>query len=366
MRKKTTLRAPLPVIGPVDDPYSLYHQMRQFLEWLLERNYSDMGIRNRETNLRAFVAWCDERGVTRPQEVTRQVIERYQRYLFLYRQKNGEPLTGRSQQIRLAPLRVWFRWLVRNHRILSNPAADMEMPRVEKRLPKHTLSADEAERVLNVPDVTGALGVRDRAILETLYSTGVRRAELVALEVDAIDHERGTLMVRQGKGKRDRMVPIGECALAWIRKYLDEVRPQLMLGDGSRVLYLTRHGEALSVGEAGRMVSECIKRSGLEKSGSCHLFRHTMATLMLENGADVRFVQAMLGHADLKTTQIYTHVAIRALKEVHSATHPARLQREARDEAQDDAVLHRPLWRVRPRATDAAMAGDAVKNPEER
>jgi integrase/recombinase XerD len=325
-----------------------------------------MGIRNRETNLRAFVAWCDERGVTRPQEVTRQVIERYQRYLFLYRQKNGEPLTGRSQQIKLAPLRVWFRWLVRNHRILSNPAADMEMPRVEKRLPKHTLSADEAERVLNVPDVTGALGVRDRAILETLYSTGVRRAELVALEVDAIDHERGTLMVRQGKGKRDRMVPIGERALAWIRKYLDEVRPQLMLGDGSRVLYLTRHGEALSVGEAGRMVSECIKRSGLEKSGSCHLFRHTMATLMLENGADVRFVQAMLGHADLKTTQIYTHVAIRALKEVHSATHPARLQRASRDEAQDDAVLRRPLWRVRPRATDAAMAGDAVKNPEER
>ncbi|GJH14839.1 site-specific tyrosine recombinase XerC [Caballeronia novacaledonica] len=354
-------RAPLPVIGPVDDAQSLYHQMRQFLEWQRERNYSEMGIKNRETNLRAFVAWCDERGLTRPQEVTRPVIERYQRYLFLYRQKNGEPLSGRSQQIKLAPLRVWFRWLVRNHRILSNPAADMEMPRVEKRLPKHVLSAQEAERILNVPDVTSALGIRDRAILETLYSTGVRRSELVALEVDALDYERGTLMVRQGKGKRDRLVPIGERALAWIRKYLDEVRPQLMLGDGNRTLYLTRHGEALSVGEAGRMASDYIKRSGLEKSGSCHLFRHTMATLMLENGADVRFVQAMLGHANLETTQLYTHVAIRALKEVHTATHPARLQRQE----QDGAAGHKPLWRVR-KATDAGLVEDARQNPEER
>lgn len=363
MRKRNLPRAPLPVIGPADDPHSLYHQMRQFLEWLRERNYSEMGIRNREANLRAFVAWCDERGVTRPQEVTRLVIERYQRYLFLYRKADGEPLTGRGQQIRLAPLRVWFRWMVRNHRILSNPAADMEMPRVEKRLPRHTLSAQEAEQILNVPDVTSALGIRDRAMLETLYSTGVRRAELVALEVDAIDYERGTLMVRQGKGMRDRMVPIGERALAWIRKYLDEVRPQLMLGDGNRALFLTRHGEALGVKEAGRMAGDYIRRSGLEKSGACHLFRHTMATLMLENGADVRFVQAMLGHADLKTTQIYTHVAIRALKEVHTATHPARLQR--RDEVPDEVMAHRPLWR-RPQASDAAADDDVQKNPDER
>jgi site-specific recombinase XerD len=120
MRKKTTLRAPLPVIGPVDDPYSLYHQMRQFLEWLLERNYSDMGIRNRETNLRAFVAWCDERGVTRPQEVTRQVIERYQRYLFLYGWRwatsftthgDGAVLSGVSSERRSRS-----RWIVAGHR----------------------------------------------------------------------------------------------------------------------------------------------------------------------------------------------------------------------------------------------------------
>ncbi|AQH01657.1 recombinase XerD [Burkholderia sp. KK1] len=357
MRKRKTPRAPLPVIGPADDPQSLYHQMRQFLEWQRERNYSEMGIKNRETNLRAFVAWCDERGLIRPQEVTRPVIERYQRYLFLYRQKNGEPLSGRSQQIKLAPLRVWFRWLVRHHRILSNPAADMEMPRVEKRLPKHVLSEQEAEQILNVPDVTSSLGIRDRAILETLYSTGVRRSELVALEVGALDYERGTLMVRQGKGKRDRLVPIGERALAWIRKYLDEVRPQLMLGDGNRTLYLTRHGEALSVSEAGRMASDYIRRSGLDKSGSCHLFRHTMATLMLENGADVRFVQAMLGHANLETTQIYTHVAIRALKEVHTATHPARLQRQERDAEPG----HKPMWRVK-----KVVNGDAPKNPEGR
>lgn len=328
--------APLPVIGPPDDPQSLYHQMRQYLEWQRVRNYSGRTIENRENNLRLFIAWCDERGVTRPQEVTRPILERYQRHLFLYRKPNGEALSGGSQMKRLEPVRGWFRWLVRQLRILSNPAADLEMPRVEKRLPKHILSAEEAERILNEPDVTSAMGLRDRAMLETLYSTGVRRAELAALKVHDIDFDRGTLMVRQGKGKRDRLIPIGERALAWIRKYLDQARPQLMPGDDERTLYLTIYGEAVHINTLSRLVNGYIAQAGLEKSGSCHLFRHTMATLMLENGADVRFVQAMLGHADLKTTQIYTHVAIRALKEIHTATHPARLER--RGDAREQTV----------------------------
>ncbi|QBR00417.1 site-specific tyrosine recombinase XerC [Paraburkholderia pallida] len=301
--------------------------MKRHLEWLLTRNYSVESIRLKEGYLRQFIQWCDERGVGRPQEVTRAVLERYQRHLYLYRKKDGQPLSGYAQHQRLTPIRVWFRWLVRQHRILSNPAADLEMPRIEQRLPRHILSVPEAEQILAVPDVTSAMGLRDRAILETLYSTGIRRLELVSLEVHDIDHERGTLMVREGKGKRDRMVPVGDRALAWIRKYLDEVRPQLMLGDDNPALFLSIQGEAIGATPLGHLVREYIRRSGLQKSGACHLFRHTMATLMLENGADVRFVQAMLGHADLKTTQVYTHVAIRALKEIHTATHPARLER---------------------------------------
>ena len=245
------------------DPYSLYHQMRPFLE-------------------------------------------RYQRYLFLYRKKNGEALSGRSQHMRLVPVKVWFRWLVRNHRILSNPAADIDMPRVEKRLPRHVLSAEEAERILNVPDVTSSLGIRDQAMLETFYSTGMRRAELVGLHVHDGDHERGTVMIREGKGKRSRLIPIGERALAWIRKYLDEVRPQIALANDEGALFLALTGDSIGTRSLGLLVSDYIKRSGVDKPGSCHLFRHTMATLMLENGADVRFVQVMLGHAQLTSTQIYT------------------------------------------------------------
>lgn len=220
------------------------------------------------------------------------------------------------------------------------------MPRVEKRLPKHILSADEAERILNVPDVSSALGIRDRAILKTFYSTGIRRTELTNLHVHDVDQDRGTVMIREGKGKRDRLIPIGARALAWIRKYLDEVRPQLSLADDGGTLFLTVLGDAIDPRSLGQMVSDYIKASGVNKSGSCHLFRHTMATLMLENGADVRFVQVMLGHAQLTSTQVYTQVAIRALKEIHTATHPARLERREQQQEIDEARPTRLLHRV--------------------
>lgn len=345
MRKKLT-KAALPVIGPVDDAASLYYEMRRFLQWMRERNYSEGTVEHRETHLRGFITWCDERGVTYPQEVTRPVLERYQRHLFLYRKKDGEALSGRSQHMRLVPVKMLFRWLTRQNRILSNPAADLEMPRVEKRLPKHILSAEEAERVLNVADVTSSLGIRDRAILETLYSTGVRRAELVSLHVHDVDADRGTLMVREGKGKRDRLIPIGERALAWIAKYRDEVRPQLSLAQDDGTLFLALTGEPIGPRSLGELVRDYIKASGIGKTGSCHLFRHTMATLMLENGADVRFVQVMLGHAQLTSTQIYTQVAIRVLKDIHTATHPARLERQEEAEQIDEVQPRRLLRRI--------------------
>jgi len=328
------------VIGPANDPASLYHQMQPFLQWMLEKNYSTNTVANREDYLRYFISWCDERGLTRPTEITRPILERYQRYLFLYRKKDGQPLSNRSQSTRIVPIRAWFKWLTKNNRLLYNPASDLDMPRMERRLPRHILSEQEAERVLNVPDTSTDLGVRDRAMLETLYSTGMRRMELIGLGVFDLDFERGTVMVRQGKGKRDRMIPIGERALAWILKYRDQVRPQFALADDGKggsdgghgngqgaTLFLTQQGEAFTPNRLTQLVRDIINAAGIHKKGSCHLFRHTMATLMLENGADIRFIQAMLGHAELSTTQIYTQVSIVKLKEIHTLTHPARLQR---------------------------------------
>jgi len=317
---------PLPVIGTAE-PHSLYYQMQPFLHWLREKNYSHRTVDNRETYLRYFIQWCDERGLTRPQEITRPILERYQRYLFLYRKKDGQPLSARSQSTRIVPIRAWFKWLTKTNRILYNPAADLDLPRMEQRLPKHILSADEADRILNLPDIRTPTGLRDRALLETLYSTGMRRMEVIGLNQWDIDYERGTVMIRQGKGKKDRMIPIGERALAWIQKYRDSVRPQLALAQDEGTLFLTQLGEAFTPNRLTQLVRDTIDAAKINKRGSCHLFRHTMATLMLENGADIRFIQAMLGHSELSTTQIYTQVSIVKLKEIHTLTHPARLKR---------------------------------------
>jgi integrase/recombinase XerD len=299
------------------------------LEALRVQNYSEYTVKNRRVFLGFFLAWCHDRGITEPTDVTRPILEHYQRYLFHYRKKNGEPMSFRSQHTRLAPLRVWFRWMARQHYILNNPASEIELPRLEHRLPKHVLSAGEAEQVLSQPRINDPLGLRDRAILETLYSTGMRRMEMIHLKLYDLDTERGTVTIRQGKGKKDRVIPIGDRAAAWVDKYIREARPQLVVEPDDRTVFLSNAGEPFCLDHLSNLVRAYVDAANIGKRGACHLFRHSMATLMLENGADIRFIQQMLGHADLNSTQIYTHVSIRKLKEIHTATHPAKLERKA-------------------------------------
>lgn len=332
---------PRAAIGDVHDGDSLYHHLLRYLNHLAEKHYSPRTVASRETYLRYFVEWCDERALVRPQEITLPILERYQGYLFHYRKTNGEPLTLRSQHVRLSPLRGWFKWLAKQRFILYNPAAELELPKLDKRLPKHVLSAREVELVLSQPDTSTPTGIRDRAMLEVLYSTGMRRMELIGLHCHDIDTERGTVMIRQGKGRKDRMIPIGERALAWIEKYRADVRHELVTGNDDGTLFLSHLGEAFTPNRLTQLVRDTIDAAKIGKRGSCHLLRHTMATLMLEGGADIRFIQAMLGHADLSTTQIYTQVSIRQLKAIHTATHPGRLKRthSVQSEA-DGAKLH--------------------------
>jgi integrase/recombinase XerD len=296
--------------------------VEEFCDWMGAHGYSPRTIHNRRRQLSALVVWLSERGVTRPVEVTRPMLERYQRWLFHYRKTNGDPLSFRSQSQRLLPVRAFFRWAARSNVVLYNPASEIELPKVEHRLPKPPLTAAEAEQVLSMPDLASPTGVRDRAMLEMFYSTGIRRSELAHLVVFDIDAARQTLMVRQGKGRKDRMVPIGERALAWVVRYLEETRPLLVAGADDGTLFLTADGTGFSPDRLTQIARGYVKASGVPKEGACHLFRHTMATLMLEGGADIRYIQAMLGHAELSTTQIYTQVSIRALQAVHAATHP--------------------------------------------
>lgn len=316
--------------------------LEEHIEWMQVKNYSEDTADHARYSIGDFIRWAEQRGLEHPMEVTRPILESYQRYLYYYRQKNGQPLTFRTQHSRLTPVCRWFRWLVRNHHILYNPASDLDLPRLEKRIPRTIFSVEETERVLLVPDVNTPLGLRDRAMLETFYSTGIRRKELIRLKLYDLDRERATLTIRQGKGKKDRMIPIGERALAWVEKYLREARPQLDMEPDDATLFLTQYGEPFHPDALSYLVRNYIVQANLGKSGSCHTFRHTMATLMLEGGADLRFIQQMLGHADLNSTEIYTHVAIRKLQQIHAATHPgATLERKVsavtdHDTSQDD------------------------------
>jgi integrase/recombinase XerD len=313
--------------------------IEEFIAWMRVRNTAEYTQYNRRACVAQFVRWAAERGLEDPMEVTRPVLESYQRYLYYYRQKNEKPLTFRTQYARLVAVRAWFRWLVRNHHILHNPASDLDMPRLEKRLPRAVLNEEETERVMMQPDLRDPLGVRDRAILETFYSTGIRRMELVNLKLYNVDHLRGTLSIWLGKGKKDRVVPIGERALAWVDKYLREARSQFVIEPDDGTLFLSIEGGPFHLDRMSRLVRQYVEQANLGKSGACHMFRHTMATLMLENGADVRYIQEMLGHSSLESTQVYTQVSIRQLKQIHSATHPGATL-EKKKPARADANAH--------------------------
>ncbi len=297
----------------------------QHLEWMEIHNYSKMTRKQRELVLVRFSSWCSMRGIDKPRDVTKPILERYQKHLYEHRKADATPLCFASQANMMSNLRCFFAWMARQNALLWNPASEIQLPRVSDRIPRAVLTIAEVEEVLAQIDVTTTYGVRDRAMVETLYSTGIRRSELLSLDLSDLDGERGMLLVREGKGKKDRMLPIGVRAVQWIDKYLAEARPEFLVDTKQVALFLNHRGERLDAGGLTPRVRGYVKAANIGKTGSCHLFRHTMATLMLEGGADVRFIQQMLGHASLESTEIYTRVSIRMLKAVHEATHPARL-----------------------------------------
>ena len=332
---------PVHIAGDPDTSGGHRAYLVEFLDWMAARRFSPHTVKNRRIELNYFIDWCEERGINRPDEVTRSMLERYRQHVFHYRRRHaggrdapeGQPLSFQTQAKRLISVRMFFQWLARHHHLLYNPASELELPRPEQRLPRHILTVAEVGQVLNAIDTaepTGK-GVRDRAMLETLYSTGMRRAELVSLRIDDVDLERGTVLIRQGKGAKDRMVPVGSRACAWIGKYLYGVRPLYIDDVDNRTLFLARHGEGMQGKQLSVIVKKAIEAAHLERfqdthpNAACHLFRHACATHMLENGADIRYIQALLGHEDLSTTEIYTRVSILQLKAVHERTHPARL-----------------------------------------
>jgi integrase/recombinase XerD len=294
-----------------------------YLSWMAIHNYASTTILCRRRYLGYFVSFAGTQGVDESKDVTLELLLAYQRALFDYRKRDGGPLSFGTQAQRLVPVAQLFSWLRRKHRIAENPAVDLLMPRPDRSLPEATLSAEEMAGLLSKPEVSKPLGLRDRAVLEVFYSCGLRRAELISLWLRDVDFERGTIFVRRGKGAKDRYVPIGERALFWLRLYVEIVRPGFLSDQFPDQLFVSSHGTPLCADWLCRKVRRYLVAAGIDKRGSCHLLRHSVATLMLEGGADIRYVAEMLGHANLDTTQRYTRVSIERLRAVHATCHPA-------------------------------------------
>ena len=294
-----------------------------YLEDLRVHNRTPMAVDGRSKELKQFLRWTEERSLYRPEQITRSILESFQRHLWNYRKKDGRPLGVSTQISYLGAVKNFFAWLCRQHHLEANPASELEMPKSEKRLPVEALTKTDVELIMSMPDITDPLGIRDRAILELLYSTGIRRTELMRLELSNLNRERKLLHIRQGKGRKDRVVPVGTRAMQWLEKYLDDVRPLLSLTNNVQALFITGYGSAFNAQVLGRTVIKYIEKSNIGRKGGPHLFRHTCATHMLEGGADIRYIQQLLGHEKLETTAIYTEVSIIQLQAVHSRCHPA-------------------------------------------
>jgi integrase/recombinase XerD len=296
--------------------------MYGYLESLAVLQRSEGTRRTSSYSLLTFARWCEERALSTPGAVTSEVLERYQRHLFYVRKQDGQPLSAISQHHALTVLRQYFKWCTRQRLIPANPASELQLPRLGHHLPRHCLTLAEVELVLQQPRVSTVTGLRDRAVMELLWAAALRRSEVLHLGLHDVRIGEGTVFVHQGKGKKDRVVPVSARAGNWVKRYLADSRPHLWVPPETGFLFLSDTGHPLSPDILTQKVRHYLDEAGIQAKGSCHLFRHASATALLEGGADIRFVQDFLGHSQMRATEIYTHVTLTKLKAVYEACHP--------------------------------------------
>lgn len=301
---------------------SLRDVSRQFCDHLRRRLLSKWTVYARSRQLHRFLRFCETHEKTSPADLTKELLQAYQQHLCEHRTQTNQPLKAGTVQHLLVGVNVFLAWLARERIIAVNPFPSIEMPRQEHRLPRAVLSAAEVETILAVPDISTTRGLRDRAMLEMFYSTGIRRMELCRLNLAHVDTAQRLVRVEQGKGKKDRLIPVGEATLQWVTRYLTDSRPEFKPASDEQALFLNHFGQRLSEQVLGSTVRKLVRRANLGKSGACHLFRHAFATGLLRNGCDLRHIQAMLGHASLETTQLYTHLDTGQLQSAHRRFHP--------------------------------------------
>lgn len=284
----------------------------------VETRYARRTAEHYVADARALLGWIGAKGIALG-DVGPRDLQRYQGDLYAVRRK-GQPYASSTIQTKLVAVKTLFRFLVRRQALLMDPSAQLELPRTEKRLPRLILTEGEARRVVAAPKERSPLELRDRAILETLYGTGMRVGELVRLRPDDVDTEARLVRIVEGKGRKDRNVPLTTAAAQAIARYLAGGRPALAREEPW--LFLAKRGGRLHRAQVGDIVNVWAKKARVKKKVSCHTFRHSAATHLLRGGADIRQIQALLGHGSLSTTERYTHVEVSDLRRVIERAHP--------------------------------------------
>ena len=287
----------------------------QFLHYLVvEKGLSKNTIEAYSHGLGRFLNHLREKGVQEMRDVGKFHVRGF---LLMLRKRN---LSTKSIVRNLVAIRTFFRFLIQEGILESNPVEELESPKVAKTLPE-ILTLREIEQLLEQPNLQTSLGIRDRAMLEILYATGMRVSELTHLPIHQVNLEGGYVLL-YGKGSKERIVPLGSEAMKWITLYLKTAREKLAKGKESPMLFINRSGKGMSRQRFWKSLKDYARRAGLRKRITPHLLRHSFASHLLERGADLRSVQMMLGHVDISTTQIYTHVTGERLKKVHQRYHP--------------------------------------------
>lgn len=303
-------------------------QAEHYLLALSARGYSPRTLAGKRWLLDYFIDYCAQRDIHHIQQVDKALLLRYQQHVHHQRKEDGKPLSIATQRHRVAEIQLWFAWLVEAGHLPYTRLGEVVLPKLPKTLPKAVLSVPEIDQLMTQACLDTPTGLRDRTMMEVLYSSAIRRRELLSLALSDIDMHRGWLLVRQGKGSKDRVVPIGQQAIEWVSRYLNDARPLLAKYVSEQALFISVKGRAIHHTTFSKKLKEYTQAAGITRTSGCHAFRHSTATLMLEHGADIRHIQAMLGHESLSTTQIYTQVAIGHLKDVHNRTHPGENNRK--------------------------------------
>jgi integrase/recombinase XerD len=296
--------------------------IRRYLNAQLADGRSLHTIKGGKSVLKQLATFLATLGIDDVAQFDGAAITRYREELAWRPTSKGTPLSVRSQLEQLGHISAFSRYLVAQGWLLLDPSANMTRPRKPSRLPRDIMEPGEVDRVMAQPDTRTARGFRDRVILEVLYSSALRREEVANLFTTDVDVDAGYVFVREGKGGKDRVVPLGQNACDYVRAYLVGVRREWIGADRDPHLFLNRFGKGMTPNAVWRVVSVAAKKADLEKGVSTHTFRHSCATHMVRNGAPIRQLQEMLGHASLETTQLYARVTINDLHAMHKRFHP--------------------------------------------